>query len=65
LRLRSLRAKIEASRIRSSIIADRFQAAVTGAEKDRLARRYDDALQRAHQIQHRLEALERREREAS
>ena len=65
IRMRSLRAKVDESRNRSADLAGKFHAAATDAEKNRLARRYDRALQHAHHMQRRLERLERKERPAS
>lgn len=63
-RILSLRGKVETLRQRSAQIADRFPAARSSGEKNRLAERYDHTLKRLHIMQHRLEALEREEREA-
>lgn len=65
LRIQSLRAQIDRARRLSAKLAGRFESARTQAEKDRLVRRYDRALQRAHTRQHRLEVLERKVRESS
>jgi len=64
LRIRSLRAKIEASRLRSAELAEKFQSARTGGEKTRIARRYDEALKHTHTLQLLLSLLERQERDA-
>lgn len=63
-RILSLRGKVETLRQRSAEIAGRFPAAPSDGEKNRLARRYDHTLKRLHTVQHRLETLEREEREA-
>jgi hypothetical protein len=64
-RIRSLRAKVDVSRGTSVILANGILAATTDVEKDRLARRFDRALQRTHTLQHKLEVLERKERESA
>ena len=64
LRIRSLKAQVEAARLYSTALAGQFEAAPTGAEKTKIADRYEDALKRAHMLQFLLELLERKQRKA-
>lgn len=63
LRIHSLLAQIEASRLYSVSLANQFDAAPTNGEKTKIAQRYDDALKQTHTMQLLLELLERQERE--
>jgi hypothetical protein len=63
VRIRSLRGHIDASRLYSVALANRFEAAPTASEKTKIARQYDAALKQTHELQLMLEMLEKQERE--
>jgi hypothetical protein len=63
LRIQSLRAQFEASRLYCASLTSQFETAVFGTEKAGIARRYDRALKQTHRLQLSLELLERQERE--
>jgi hypothetical protein len=65
LRMQTLKGQIEASRLESVALADQFESAPTQAEKARIARQIERALKQTHAMQHMLEMLERKEREAA
>jgi hypothetical protein len=65
LRMQTLRGQIEASRLESVALADKFDSAPTQAEKARIARQIERALKQTHALQHVLESMERKERESA
>jgi len=64
LRIRSLKAQVEASRLYSASLASEFERATIGKAKTRIASRYDEALKQTHKLQLICELLERKEKEA-
>jgi dimeric dUTPase (all-alpha-NTP-PPase superfamily) len=60
LRIHTLRAQVEASRLHSVALARKFDAATTSTEKTRIAREYSDALKQTNSLQLMLELLERK-----
>jgi len=64
LKMHSLRAQIETSRLLCGALAGKFELTTSPTEKSKLARRYDEALRQTHTMQLLLELMERQEREA-
>ena len=64
LKITSLQAQVEASRLHSQSLAIKFDTATTSAERAKIARQYDEALKKAHTMQLLLELLEREQRAA-
>lgn len=62
LRIQSLKAQIEASRLCCTSLANKFETASTNTEKTKIAARYDEALKQTHSMQLSLERLEKQER---
>jgi hypothetical protein len=63
LRIQSLKAQVEASRLNCTSLANEFENAATDTEKTKIATRYDEALKQTHCRQLLLELLERQDRE--
>ena len=59
LRINSLKAKIEASRVRCGSLVTDFEKAPTDTAKTGIANRYDEALKQTHSLQLLLELLEK------
>ncbi|MFZ1938230.1 MAG: hypothetical protein WBA18_05390 [Terracidiphilus sp.] len=64
LRIRTLQGQVEASRLYGKAIAGKFESAAAGAEKLKIARRYNESLKETYAMQLLLEMLEREERRA-
>ena len=60
VRIYFLKAQVEASRLYSIELAQRFENAATSAERTMLARQFDKSLKQTHATQLLLELLERK-----
>jgi hypothetical protein len=65
LRISSLRAQVEASRLYSAELTRKFEAAETSLEKTTIASQYDKSLKQTHAMQLLLEMLERKQNHPS
>jgi len=63
LRIRSLKAQIEVSRLRSESFAGDFEKATSNEQKSEIARKWDRTIKAKHAAQVLLEMLERQQKD--